>query len=586
MKQYKKMSVRIKKLKQSYTKILTGYHFFEVLIILSVYLFSPVNLNAQFQKTIQNNKNLYDIENYLIFNIDSAYIIASNINQNSDSINIEFNKYLTTTFALIHQLKGNSKEAVILLEKAKSIDIEDKYLVAYTLYVDALISMEIGDITLSLEAIFNAIELFIELKQDEKLASCYTVLSKLYYSLGNINDAERSLIKSIKMHTDNCNTPRLAGDYHNLAILMSGRNSDTSLVLLQKAIMINKNYRNYLWLANNYGLKSNILAAKGIIDSSKYYIQKAEFIYMQQNNSSYMLDARSQRGRLFFMEKNLDSAASLFNSVINESQAPGVQVDLTDAYFNLSEIYFQKQNYLKSREYNQKYIFIKDSLQKNKNDKMISIVEIRDRYANQKEALKLENEKITLASYKKNWIIVAMVFLIFVVLFYIYTILKWKRFNEKKDKIDRELLQKEIELQNKELTLAILSKVKQSKSIDLLEEKLKNIENSAPKKIKSEVNKLVNEISHEKGPLLWKEFEMRFTKINDDFYTKLKNSAPNLSPAEIKICSFLKMGLNTKEIAAILYKSINTIEVDRARIRKKLGLVNVKTNLYTFLNEL
>lgn len=557
-----------------------------IFIIMFVNLFFSFTVVAQFQNTIKDDKRLIDIENYLIFNIDSAYNIALKLNQNSNKKSSELNKYLTTTLSLVNQLKGDSKEAVILLEDAKSIASKDKYLIAYILYVDALISMEIGDEPQSLEAILEAIELFSELRQNEKLASCFTVLSKLYFNLGNVKDAINTLNKSIEIHTLNSNNQRLAGDYHNLAILMLGRNTDTSLILLNKAIMLNKRYNNNLWLANNYGLKSNIFNAKEIIDTAISLMLEAELIYKQLNYISFMLDVRAQRGRLFFIENNIDSAIVLYNSVISESKSTGVHINLADIYRNLSEIYFQKGSYFKSREYNQLYISIKDSLQKNKNDKMLSIVEIRNKYKHQKEELKLENERIALVSNKKNWIIIAMVFLIVIVGFFLYTIYKWKRFNEKKDQIDRELMQKEIELRNKELTLALMGQVKQSKSIDLIEEKLKEIENSVPKRNKSEINKLITDISHEKGPLLWKEFEMRFTKINDGFYTKLNNYASDLTPSEIKICSFLKMGLNTKEIAALLYKSPSSIEVDRARIRKKLGLANIKTNLSIFLNEM
>ena len=43
-------------------------------------------------------------------------------------------------------------------------------------------------------------------------------------------------------------------------------------------------------------------------------------------------------------------------------------------------------------------------------------------------------------------------------------------------------------------------------------------------------------------------------------------------PTEKKICTFLKMNLNSKEIAVLLLSTPASVEVTRAKIRKKIGL--------------
>ena len=46
----------------------------------------------------------------------------------------------------------------------------------------------------------------------------------------------------------------------------------------------------------------------------------------------------------------------------------------------------------------------------------------------------------------------------------------------------------------------------------------------------------------------------------------------DLSSMEQKICAFIKMNLNTKDISQITGQSIKAIEVMRSRIRKKLEI--------------
>ncbi|WP_262507977.1 7TM diverse intracellular signaling domain-containing protein [Williamwhitmania taraxaci] len=70
----------------------------------------------------------------------------------------------------------------------------------------------------------------------------------------------------------------------------------------------------------------------------------------------------------------------------------------------------------------------------------------------------------------------------------------------------------------------------------------------------------------------WKEFEFRFNESHPDFYKALITQYPDLTQNEIQLCAFLKLNLNTKEIAMITQKSARSIEVMRSRIRQKMNL--------------
>ena len=70
----------------------------------------------------------------------------------------------------------------------------------------------------------------------------------------------------------------------------------------------------------------------------------------------------------------------------------------------------------------------------------------------------------------------------------------------------------------------------------------------------------------------WEQFEYHFDKVHGDFLTRLRNSHPDLSPSDQKLCAFLRLNLNTKEIANLLSISLRGVEVARYRLRKKLRL--------------
>ncbi len=75
-------------------------------------------------------------------------------------------------------------------------------------------------------------------------------------------------------------------------------------------------------------------------------------------------------------------------------------------------------------------------------------------------------------------------------------------------------------------------------------------------------------------------------EITSPFVKSLSSAYIDLSPNEIQVADLIRQGKHTKEIAAIMNLSENTIMTHRFHIRTKLGLKNKKTNLQTFLTSI
>ena len=148
-------------------------------------------------------------------------------------------------------------------------------------------------------------------------------------------------------------------------------------------------------------------------------------------------------------------------------------------------------------------------------------------------------------------------------------------------------LQTELEHQGRELASSTMHIVQKSEMLLSIKEKLKKINAlSNDPKIKPEMSELIKTI--EKDTLIdkdWERFELYFNQVHNSFTQSLKAKFPALSANDIKMCSYLRMNLSTKEIASILNISTRGVEVSRYRLRKKMGLEN-GANIADYLSQL
>jgi DNA-binding CsgD family transcriptional regulator len=80
----------------------------------------------------------------------------------------------------------------------------------------------------------------------------------------------------------------------------------------------------------------------------------------------------------------------------------------------------------------------------------------------------------------------------------------------------------------------------------------------------------------------WEKFISNFDQVHSEFFKRLTETYPDLSPSDYKLCTYLRMNLTSKEIASIMNISLRSVETNRYRLRKKMQL-DTDTNLVQFL---
>ncbi|MFT6856981.1 MAG: DNA-binding CsgD family transcriptional regulator [Cyclobacteriaceae bacterium] len=161
--------------------------------------------------------------------------------------------------------------------------------------------------------------------------------------------------------------------------------------------------------------------------------------------------------------------------------------------------------------------------------------------------------------------------------------------NQKQEEV-QELKEAKIESElrhvNNLLAASTMNLVVKNDFLETVKEELKQVkENGKILETKQALEQIVKEIDTKlRLKEDWKQFEYHFDKVHGDFLNRIQSKFKDLSPSEQKLCAFLRLNLNTKEIANLMGISSRGVEVARYRLRKKLYL-NTLQNLSKFILE-
>lgn len=149
--------------------------------------------------------------------------------------------------------------------------------------------------------------------------------------------------------------------------------------------------------------------------------------------------------------------------------------------------------------------------------------------------------------------------------------------------IDR--INKELEINQKSITAATLKLIQNSERDAQTIERLIEVEKNTNNEGNSIINNLISDYKRSSYNSNWEEFEILFEKVHNSFYEQLNTKYPDLTPNERRLCAFLKLNMNSKEIAQITFQSEDALKKARLRLRQKLG-IDRETNLITFIQNI
>jgi tetratricopeptide (TPR) repeat protein len=374
----------------------------------------------------------------------------------------------------------------------------------------------------------------------------------------------------------------------------------------EKAIELNHTLDNlsfYAAVYNNLGIIYK--EEKNYKKSFEYYNRSLE-IREQLKDSAGMAQVLNNLGEYYYIDKDFRNAITSLNKSINYSRQTGTLRSEMLAYQFLTETYEKMGDYRKALESHKTFKLLYDSITGSDQTANAARLEVQYQYEKQKKESELQQE-IELARKERQNLIILIIAAVLLMLFVIALLLMRNqkiqiRQNELSRKslelesknlalekqnllLENEKLELELDMKKKELTTQVMYLMQKNEFMASILKEIQDLRSSVDQKSLARLQSIVRDMKSNIDTKVWDEFEVRFQQVHQDFYDKLNELHPDLTPNEVKLCAFLRLNMTTKDISAITYQSAKSIQVARARLRKKIEIERDE-NLVSYLRQL
>lgn len=459
------------------------------------------------------------------------------------------------------------------------------------LLVNGIAYKFLGDFDISIKTLYDAWDCCPE-NEHALTTDILMQISNVYCRLRDyskafeINDKATSLSK---VHRD---STRLAACYNNRGIIHYSLNEfKTAEQFFRNALQINRRIGDIKAVAANL---NNICLYEGDINEKLEFIREAIVINKNMNATWALAENYNNMGKQYFFAKQYPKALEALAIGREAADEASAKELVCDNYEYSSWVYAAMKQYDKAYQCLLQLYNMNIELQ---NDKKLRSVEqelSEKRVLNMQKETALKEQAYEIEILKRNtFILIAVLALLVVVaIFFPHWIKRRKDLQlaetryqlEQSEREVAELkvaqqqqilfnIEGELEITRQEVTSFAMFLRSRNKLLDKIREQIKEGYKMDASNIQAHLKKVNAFISqHQAGDEETNTMLMSIEEKNADFLKRLLIKHPNLTQGEKYLATLLRVNLSTKEISLLTGAIPKTINMNRYRLRKALGL--------------
>jgi tetratricopeptide (TPR) repeat protein/DNA-binding CsgD family transcriptional regulator len=498
------------------------------------------------------------------------------------------------------------KDVIVSLDYGeKALDIAENSnnlnLISYALFNMGVNYFQLGIMEQSIKYFFDYLEISKVLKNEKAIAYTLVNIGAIYLNINEIDKATKyfnqALAKFEFIYADSVKPVKeTISIYNNLGVIAKRQhNTELAINYYNRGISLARRTPGYETelgnLLNNLG---NIYQDMGNPEEAFRYFTEAFGIRLNHEDRAGLIKSYISLAKHYSIQNDIDKSLSLLYNALDLSGRVGSISLLAEVQRMIYDTYLLRQMADSALKYHILYTDLEDTLNQKAAMKEIKQLEINAHFREKERYAQIEMKQKE-ARYFLIGLSMLLTIILLTLLFFLARS-KSRRLNLEKENIllsaknvelEKANLEAELEIQHKKLTTSGIYQIQKNEIIDSIIKKLEKFDSSeAGMQQIDRLSDVINELNAAKDQAAWNEFELRFQQVHNDFFRKLNELNPNLSPNERRLCAFLKLNMTTKEISSITGQSYRSIEVARTRMRKKFNLTNAETGLIEFLSNI
>lgn len=504
---------------------------------------------------------------------------------------------------LMGKLSNNLAECYSMT--GRSPKAEAAYREAYQLYealhdtnAMAVILINLGDeyaktgrIELAAETELQAIRLKEAANDYRKLAFYYQKLGELFINRDNARWEQYAMKALALSRTEEYTTLRATiAIYNDLgAIWRIKGDFKTATAYYDTMYQISAEADYPKGIATATSERALMLYEQGRYAEALPLAESAYKIVLERDDEYKIVYEATLIARILIKLEQHTRAIELLKMAIKRAHMAGLIAEEQDGHKYLSEAYRASGRWQEALLSHERYVSLKDSIGGVEVQNALNNLQTRFETEKKQQLIDRLNEK-NLAHEKRNRLLIGLLAVSATVLLLLVVIIRLRnhtirqttalRIKEQEiHQLEHERLTMDLAYKTRELSTATLHLINKNEVLNELKSKLEASEASPPE-LKQVIRQIDQNINLDND---WQDFSRHFEEVHPGFFRKLKEKFPSLTPNEERLCAYLAINLNTKEISQMLNVTTAAVDKSRNRLRKKLG-ITPDTNLNDFLS--
>lgn len=315
--------------------------------------------------------------------------------------------------------------------------------------IEADVYVTIGSLDVAIKTYFESLGLYSKNNYLNGIAYVLSRLGEVYLKNNEIGKAKEYLQRATVYFNNLNDTLRYASVLLNLAeVYRKNGEQDSAVCNFKKSENLFSVIMYSAGIAYAKGNIGLVYVVQNKLDSAEVYLNESISILEPMEDNYAVSSYLDGLAEIYFKRKKYTKAKAMAHKSLTLAQEHGLKEQIKDASFHLASIYSQMGNYKEAYKYKSQYIDYRDSI--NNEETIRNIANLHIKY----EVTQKQKEVDELNAQKQYYLLIAISLVITVGLFVILIVIM---LNNSKD---RKRVNKQLELQHKELEKADDTKIK------------------------------------------------------------------------------------------------------------------------------